>query len=282
MKKILSKFNYCLVFALLLTANFSQVSAQKLSVEEIIAKHMDAIGPKEKRDLIKNRFVPAAVTFERKLPEVKGGGKAVFVSDGNNLFFQAKFNSQEYPQEKIGMFAGKIDLPWVTAGTRSPLGAYLKDHPKMLEDGLFMGTISSMWALNAPKGRIQTAGKKKVDDREMYVLEYFPKGVGAEFTIKLFFDAETFQHTRTEYRHAISQQDQKFKTMGTKGGAYYVLTESFGDYKDEGGLTLPHSYKVNYLTNTDDGTFEYIWTATIGEYHFNQNLAPDFFSFGTN
>jgi len=278
--KTFSKFTpYLLFTCLLLASGFTIARAQKLSAEEIVAKHLDSIGPKEKRDAVKNRFVPAALTFERKLPEIKGGGKAVIVSDNNNLLFLAKLNSKEYPHEKIGLFSGKIALPWVTAGTRSPLGAYIADHPKILEDGILMGTISSMWGLQSPKGKLQTAGKKKSDDREMYVLEYYPKNVGTEFTVKLYFDTQTFQHVRTEYRHSISQQNQAFKTMGTRGGAFYVVNEYFSDYKDEGGLTLPHTYKINYVSNTDAGTAEYTWTVSIGEYHFNQNLAPDFFTF---
>lgn len=273
-------FSKSFLFAAVLSiAIVGSVSAQKLTAEDIVAKNLDSIGSKEKRDGIKNRFVPAAVTFERKLPNIKGGGKAVIVSDVNNMMFQAKFNSNEYPYEKIGYFAGKLSLPYVTAGTRSPLGAYLNDHSKILEDGLFMGTISSAWALNAPKGRVTGGSKKKVDGRETYVLEYFPKNVGSEFTVKLFFDASTFQHVRTEYRRAISQQQQNFGTMGTKGGAFYTLTETFGDYRDAGGLMLPHSYKAHWVSNTDAGTGEYTWTANIGEYHFNQNLAADFFSF---
>lgn len=264
---------------LLTIVSINTAVAQKMTAEEIIAKHLDSIGAKDKRDQVKNRFVPAALTFERKLPAIKGGGKAIFVSDSSNLYFQGKFNSNEYPHEKVGLFSSKISLPFVTAGTRSPLGAYLNDHPKMLEDGLFLGTITSMWGLESPKGKITTAGKKKVDDREAYVLEYFPRNVGAEFTIKMFFDAQNFQHLRTEYRHAISQKDQAFKTMGTRGGAFYTMTENFGDYKDAGGLMLPHSYRINYVTNTDQGTYEYVWTASIGEYHFNQKLADNFFSF---
>jgi hypothetical protein len=283
MLKTFSKFTSYLFFACLLLASaFGAAQAQKLSAEEVIAKHLESIGPKEKRDQIKNRFVPAALTFERKVPVIKGGGKAVFVSDNSNLFFLAKLNSHEYSQERIGYFSGKVNLPWVTAGTRSPLGAYLADHPKMLEDGLLMGTITCLWALESPKGKVQGGGRKKVDDREVYVLEYYPKNVGAEFTVKMFFDAQTFQHLRTEYRHTISQQQQSFKTMGTRGGAFYVMNEYFGEYRDESGLMLPHTYKITYVTNTDAGTDEFTWTMNIGEYHFNQNLAPNFFTFDTD
>lgn len=282
MSKLSSKAIYAFsIAALLMFSNFSAAMAQKMTAEEIVAKHLESIGSQEKRSQVKNRFVPAALKFEQKVPPIAGGGKALLVSDSENLWFNAKLNSNEYPHEKIGYFSGKISQPWVTAGTRSPLGAYLADHPKIIEDGLLMGTISALWALESPKGRIQYDGKKKIDGKESYVLAYFPKNGGSEFSIKLFFDAQNFQHLRTEYRRSISQKDQAFKTMGTRGGAYYVMNEYFSEYKDESGLTLPHNYKITYLTNTDAGTAEYAWTLAIGEYHFNQKLAPDFFTFET-
>ena len=42
--------------------------------------------------------------FEAKVPLVKGGGKAIMVSDPNNLFFVMSLNSKEYPFEKVGYF----------------------------------------------------------------------------------------------------------------------------------------------------------------------------------
>jgi len=278
-KKIIRGF----LFLFLLHLSVFSLKAQELKAEEVIAKHLDSIGTKEKRDEIKNRLVVGTSEVESKLPSRKTTGKAVFVSEANNLFFVASFNSKEYPFEKIGFFKGKTDLPYVTAGTRSPLGNFIADHNKILSNGLLTGSISQTWNLlnlQDQKGALKSAGSKKIGGRETYVLSYFPKNGGSsEFSIKLFFDKQNFWHVRTEYRYVIDAKVETFGKLGQQTGAEVSLTETFGDFKDESGLTLPYSYKIQHLTNSNKGTYEYNWGFTISKYLFNQNLAPDFFSF---
>lgn len=259
------------------------VSAQKLKADEIIAKHLDSIGTNKQREQVKNQMAAGTSRFESKLPDRKAVGKAIIVSEGSNLFFAASFNSREYSFEKIGFFKNKVSLPFATAGSRSPLGAFIADHPKILDDGLFAGSISKTWLLlnsAEQKGKFQTAGTKTVGGRKAYALNYFSKSLASsEMTIKLFFDAENFQHLKTEYRHTISGKQQPFGTLGTQPGVEISITETFGDFKNTNGLTLPHSYKIQYLTDSNSGTYEYDWVITITQYLFNQNLAPDFFTF---
>jgi hypothetical protein len=259
------------------------VEAQELKAEEAIAKHLDSIGTKEKRVEIKNRLVVGMSEFESKLPSRKTAGKAIFVSEANNLFFVSSFNSREYPFEKIGFFKGKVNLPFVTSGTRSPLGAFIADHSKILSDGLLTGSISGTWILlNLPeqKGGFKSAGTKKIDGRETYVLNYFPKGAGSsEFTVKLFFDSQTFRHVRTEYLHIIAPKQATFGVLGQEGGLKISLREDFGDFKNADGLTLPHSYKIHYETDSTSGTYVYDWGFKVSQYLFNQKLDPNFFSF---
>ncbi len=278
-KKIIKVF----LFLFLLNLSVFFVKSQDLKAEEIISKHLDSIGTKEKRDAIKNRLVGGTSEFESKLPSRKTAGKAVFVSEANDLFFVSSFNSKEYPFEKIGFFKGKQNLPFVTSGTRSPLGAFIADHNKILSDGLLTGSISQTWALlnlQDQKGTLKSAGSKKIGGRETYVLSYSPKNGGStEFSIKLFFDKQNFRHVRTEYRHVIAAKVETFGALGKQTGVEISLTETFADFKDESGLTLPYSYKIQYLTDSNRGTYEYKWGFTISKYLFNQNLAPDFFSF---
>jgi hypothetical protein len=258
------------------------VNAQELKAEEIISKHLDSIGTKEKRGEIKNRLAAGRSEFESKLPSRKTGGKAIFVSDANNLFFVSSFNSQEYPFEKIGFFNGKANLPFVTSGTRSPLGAFIADHNIILSDGLLTGSISETWTLlntRDRKGIFKSAGTKKIDGRETYVLNYFPKGGSSEFTVKLFFDSQNFRHVRTEYRRTIAPKDQPFGTLGVQSGVKISLIEDFGDFKNAGDLTLPHSYKIHYMTDSNSGTYEYDWGFKVTQYLFNQNLDANFFTF---
>lgn len=278
-KKIVELF----AVAVLCVVSTFTVKAQELKVEDIISKHLDSIGAKEKREEVKNLMALGTSEFESKLPSRKTAGKAAIVSDADNLLFIVSLASKEYPFEKIGFFADKISLPFVTAGTRSPLGAYINDHSRILSEGLFTGSISSKWSLLNPqlkKGKLKSAGMKKIDGRKTYVLDYYLTGNSNEFTVRLFFDAETFQHLRTEYRHVIAPKQVIFGLSNEhRTGTEIAMTEQFGDFKDENGLSLPHTYKIKYMTASNSGTYEYNWSVTISQYLFNQKLIPNFFSF---
>ena len=258
-------------------------AGQDLKPEEILEKHIAALGGRAKLAAVKNRIVAGASSFESKLPSRRAEGKALISSDDENLMFIASFASREYPIEKIGFFKNDVSLPWVTAGTRSPLGAYLADHKKVLSDGLFTGAISSNWALlnlERRSAKLNFDGIKKVDGRKVFVLDYLSKGIGSqEFSIRLFFDAETFHHIRTEYRHEISAGADPFGTLGRQAGVRIALTEMFGDFRTVEGLTFPYRYRAAYRTESNSGTYEYEWGVVIGAYNLNQNLAADFFKF---
>ncbi|MEO8649901.1 MAG: hypothetical protein ABI539_12110 [Acidobacteriota bacterium] len=260
----------------------AQISAQDLRVEDIISRHLNSIGPPEKLAEIKTRLVLGTSQFESKLPSKETTGKALIASENNNLMFITSFNSKEYPFEKIGYFDGKTELPWVTSGTRSPLGTFIADHERMLSEGLFTGSISCTWPLlnlEKQKAKITANGTQKVNGKKAYVLGYFPKGGGSEFSIQLFFDSETFRHIRTEYRHVIAPQQDSFGTLGRQTGVKITLIESFGDFKTVDGITLPYSYKADYETNSNSGVYQYIWNIAVQQYNINQKLAPGFFSF---
>ena len=282
-KSISIKLVCSFTLAFLLTAGFTATKADEPKPEEIIAKHLESIGTKEKREATKNRMAAGTSQFQSKLPNRKTTGKALIVSEAaNNLMFISSFSSQEYPFEKIGLFADKVSLPFVTAGTKSPLGTFISEHNKILSEGLFTGSISSTWGLLNPQiksEKFASAGTKKIDGRKTHALSYYPSGSSAEFTVKLFFDAETFRHVRTEYRHVISPKEQKMGTLGEQNGVRIGLTESFTDFKTADGLTLPHAYKAHYVTDSNSGTYEYEWTIAINQYLFNQKLDSGFFSF---
>jgi hypothetical protein len=278
-KRLIKLFAIVLLFA----SSVITVKADDLKLEDIVSKHLDSIGTKEKRDEVKTRMAMGMSDFESKLPSRKTTGKAIIVSDTKNLFFVTSFASREYPFEKIGYFADSVSLPYVSAGTRSPLGAFVNDHKTMLTEGLFTGAISSTWSLlnlQSGRGKLGSAGTKKIDGRKAYVLNYYPKvSSSTEFSVRLYFDAQTFHHLRSEYRHTIAPKTATFGVLGVQTGVELALIESFGDFKNENGLTLPYTYKINYSTASNSGTYEYNWGITISQYITNQKLAADFFSF---
>lgn len=267
----------------LMIFSFQTANARDLKPEEIIAKHLASTGTKEKLDSVKTKFVMGVSEFESKLPSKKTNGKMIIVSEGKNLFYVSGFNSKEYPFEKIGYFSDKVSLPFVNAGARSPLGAFIADHNAILSEGLFTGNISTTWSLldsKFDKNRFESAGTKKIDGKKYYVLNYYPKKTGSiDFTIKLFFDAENFRHTRTEYYHLINPQQDTFGTLGRQAGVKMQMTEEFGDFKTVDGLTLPYFYKIDYQTESNSGVSEFFWTFKISEYRINQKLDANFFKF---
>ncbi|PYS88651.1 MAG: hypothetical protein DMF62_09160 [Acidobacteria bacterium] len=258
-------------------------NAQELKAEEIVAKHLASIGKADVRALVSNRVVTGLSQFTSKLPETKGGGKAVIVSDKENLYFMISLNSKEYPNDKVGFFKDKVSLPFVTAGARSPLGAFIADHKKLLDNGLFLGSMTERWVLLNPHyygGKIKNAGSKEINGRKAYCIQFFPSDGGStEFFIRLYFDAETFYHLRTEYHHVISPRQDTFGVLGRQAGTILDLVEYYGDFQTVEGLTLPYSYQVDFKTASTSGTFEYSWGVKVAGYYYNQKLAPDFYSF---
>ena len=96
----------------------------------------------------------------------------------------------------------------------------------------------------------------------------------------MYFDAETFDHVRTEYNHEIAPKQDTFGTLGRMAGTKLVLTEDFSDFRaTPPGLKLPHMYRAVFSTSSTSGLYEYTWSLKISQYLFNQNLAADFFTF---
>lgn len=266
------------------------VSAQELKLEDVLAKHLASIGTPEKRKELKNMMLLGSSEFTTKLPQRKSVGRVAIVSNDSNLLFISSFLAEHYPFEKIGYFDGKINVPFVNPGVRSPLGDFLSEHPSVLESGLFLGSMSLKWSLldeNVKKGKIILGGTKKVNGQKTYVIDYFPRGNSQEFKIRLFFDPETFQHVRSEYEDEFSgktpqmpgRSAESWGEFGQVNGYRIRLTETFSDFKTYEGVTLPTTTKVNYLGSSVKGTWEYDWAFKVNDVKFNQTLKEDFFKF---
>jgi hypothetical protein len=258
-------------------------AAVDLKADEIIAKHVQSLGKPGMLSGLTTLIAAGPSEFTSVNPAVKGGGKAMVVSDPGNLYFIIKLNSKEYPFEKIGMFKGKVEIPLVNNGARGLLGAFLMEHSKVVSDGLFGGVMSHRWPFLTADSRIsqlRKVGDKKVGGKAAYVLEYLPSGSGSgEFSVRLFFDAETFRHVRSEYRREIPIKTPTFGQMNQLADSKLSLTEDFSDFKDVDGVMLPHKYLVSFQANSNAAMFQNTWGINVSNYYFNQKLAPDFFTF---
>src|ERR1051326_8845488 len=155
-------------------------SPQKISVDEVLSKHLDSIGTAADRNRANSRIIAGTtqVTFRsRGIAQTQGG--AVLASDGLMSMVTMKFESSQYPYEKIGFDGKKVSAYQLHPGDYSSLGGFARTFPEILKEGLISGTLSSAWALLdvvARKAKIEFVGKKKINSRDLLALKYVPRG----------------------------------------------------------------------------------------------------------
>ena len=282
------------VFLLALSALAGGAAAQgqKMTPEEIIAKHVASIGKSDVITAAKNRIAIGASEFEMRMAAKKAKGRAMMASDGNNVALFSTFNMTDYKMERIGYFAEKIDIPFIVPGRRSPLGGFLSTYDKFLDNHIFGGAVFTSWVFLRPDstwGKFEVEGKKKVGDRDAWVVNYTPTGGGLKggSYIKLYFDTENFRHLRTVYRQ--KETDSAFAGSnggmqpGGVGGTIFstntsgawsndmanngmTLTEDFEDIRADNGLTLPHKYSILLAVDGGSGSSQFKWDFVIEEY----------------
>lgn len=272
--------------AILLAISFllaTPAQAQKLNVEDLVAKHLDAIGASNARNALKNQVALGTVSFNILRNAGLGtDGKAVIASDGDKVVFGMSFVDPNYPMDKFGYDGKDFKIAFVRPGVRSPLGNFLYSYESVFEKGLLGGVLSTAWSLKnvaAQKAKLESDGMRKINDKETYVVSYLPKK-GSDLAIKMFFDAKTFQHVRTEYRRVISaQQGSNPDASAGQRETRQTLIEEFDSFKKENNLVLPHSYRIYLSFDGQSGTSEYEWKFNFSQFYFNQQLDANTFNF---
>jgi len=270
-------FKLSILFAFLV---FSTTAlTQELKADDVLAKHLDSIGTKEKRAEIKNRITIGTAQFDvlRSPTYTKGklsSGKVVFLSEAGKIFLGTKYESLDYPFDEIVYDGKDLNVAYINPGNRSVLGNFVISHRYLFSEGLFGGSLSTAWSLldlHSHEAKIKSGGKKKINGQPTYVLNYLIKG-GSPLSVKLYFNAETFQHVRTEYEQVFTAP--MVKIPGESAGqvqTLHQLTEDFSDYKKVNGLTLPHSYRINLLIDGKQ-TNEFEWKFQFSQFLINEDI----------
>jgi hypothetical protein len=285
--------------------NTEAADKEKLTAEEVVARHLKSIGSPEELAAVKTRVEAGTSVFNLRSPGTgQNSGPAVLFSESNKSVIAMSFpNAADYPSEKFGFDGEKLVISYIKPGARSTLGDFVFQRALIYKEGVFGGALSTSWALrniDPAKVKLEYGGTKKVDGKEAHVLRYVPKK-GSDLKITLFFDAETFHHIRTEYRQVIAaQMGSSTSPMGTRPSRdasstgssvsgidaskeqqrdlHYELDEIFSDFKQEGSLTLPHSYKIKLRLEKRTGpTYEADWDITLSKFSFNQPLEAGWF-----
>lgn len=248
---------------------------KKLTADEVIASHLESIGTAEARSAFKSLVAQGVVEVTIR---VGGGGKgkggAVMASQGPMSLMGFIFG-QEASNDKIAFNGQKLTLGELRPGLRSPFSDFVLKNDVLLREGLLGGTLSTAWPFldaNGRKGKLRSLGTKTLKDRKAYVLGYEPRNSN-NLDIKLYFDAETFQHLRTEYQQefvapTVTNPDKAARQKGTR----FKLTEEFSDFRREGPVVVPHAYKIQFTIEAESHPLMQDWVVTLSQFVINKTL----------
>ncbi len=264
---------------------------QKMTAEEVVRKHLESIAATETRESIKSRIAIGTTKFSYRVTKGvgKSEGTAVMASEGDRSLIGMNFPEADYPHERLGYDGKSFTTGFIRTGIRTVLGDFLYSHNDVFKEGLVGGSLSQTWALlnlAERKPKLEYGGTKKINGKEAYVLSYGLRK-GSDFEIRLYFDTSTFQHVRTEYTQVIAAMIGQ--TVGTLQGrptenssrqrsTRYEIVEDFSDFKTEGGLTLPHNYKLRLVIDNQGGARQFDWELSLVQYSFNRPIPPDSFN----
>jgi hypothetical protein len=280
------RFTRFIQFACLLLISCSvTVSAspiEKLKVEDVVQKHLDSIGTPAERAAAAHRVILGTVAFRfRARGTGQTAGNAVLASEGAMSLIGMTFPNLEYPHERLGYDGHAFTTGFIKPGVRTVLGDFMKNRDTVFKDGLIGGTLSTAWPLldiATKNPKLGYEGTDKINGREVYVLSYVPRK-GSDFQIRLFFDAQTFQHVRSTYGQVMSaMQGRTDKDSARQSASRYQVVEEFGDYKKEGGLMLPHTYRLELSIDDYTGSSKSEWTLTLTQFELNHPVPADSFN----
>jgi hypothetical protein len=273
-----------IVLVVLSSANPSLSATDKITVEELVAKHLESIGTAKARAAVTTRIIAGdSLVIFRTPPPGQATGRAVLASEGPRSLIGMSFPSPVYPREQLGFNGNSFMAAYVTPGVRSVLGNFLMTHALVFKQGLMGGTLSTAWPLldlTVRNPRLEYAGLKTMNDQTLHELKYLARG-GSDLQISLFFDQATFQHVRTQYERVIAAPTgDRAYTNAEEREIRYKMVEEFSDFKNEAGLTLPHTYKIKLLVDSKGGTFLADWEISLIQFTFNERIDPNSFTIG--
>jgi hypothetical protein len=259
---------------------------QKMTTEEVVAKHLAAIGKAEDLAAAKTRVMTgqdtARLKFASTMREV--GGPAQFASDGEKVLLAMVFNSTNYPYEKVAYDGQRLTVAGLPEGGRSPLANFLMAQDIVFKHGLIGGALSSAWPLmnlDPAKAKLSYGGTEKLEGRVVHKLKYEPKK--GDLKVNLFFDAETFHHVRSDYQYTISARMGARPSSGplsanTSGQSLsrFKLTEDFSDFQPTGKLTLPRKYKIQLVVEAQGQNLDY--AIDFAQFAFDQPIPAEAFN----
>ena len=269
---------------LFLVALLAPVLAQepKLEPEELVALHLEAIGPPEALSALQNRTAQGS----GKLQVLMGGfgtleGPAIFVSEGPKIFLSIDFDYTNYDAEQVSFDGDKAYLGYIDSGVRSELGEFLYRYDEIIKEGLLGGVLSTAWPLldlETRRPRLNYGGLKKVNGQELLDLRYRMRRGGTDFNIHLYFEPESFRHRVTTYKITIPAGiGTSIEQSSSQRDTRFTLEEWFSDFRSVDGLDLPTHWTIQLTLATTSGTYLAKWEMIYSQITHDLSIDPGLF-----
>lgn len=256
-----------IVSCCLLFVSVANGQEQKLTGDQIIEKHLAAIGGREALAKFKSRVAIGTIKKDNEQP-----GQMAVMSEPNRL--SAFYSFRDYDMQMIYDGSKAFFRPVL----RRDLSVISDKYQDMLASGFMFNSISLYNLLiTKPAGELkfESKGTKKVGGKQAYVVQAKPqKGP----TVKLYFDTENFMWVRTDFGDVtVSRPLGKFTNdVVNQGGSentidFYIETS---DFRDVDGVKLPFRFEqvmtAPILTQKSVGTI----VGEIREYKHNEGIDP--------
>ncbi len=254
----------------------------EMEPEELVARHLEAIGDSETREGIQSRSARGLGRFE----VVVGGsgfleGPASFLSQGNKFRLSIDFKHLNYNSERITFDGEECYVGNIAPGVRSQLGDFFYQYDDFVKEGLLGGVLSTAWPLadiEERRPKLDYRGLKKIDGQELLELRYRMRKGGGDFTINLYFDPETYHHIASIYKLRISApMGRTPQESARQSETRLTLEEWFSDFKTTQGVNLPSHWMIRYTVEGSGGTMMSKWDMFFDRALHNMNIDPRMF-----
>jgi hypothetical protein len=220
----------------------------KVSLDELVSKHLDAIGTADARAAVKSRVAEGTAAFNERITGIVHlDGKSRLLSQGSKFKVSLQFANPQYPGEQFVYDGQNVQVAMIDQQSRSMLGNFLVTEPEILREGLWGGTLNMAWPVLDIKGsgaKLKYEGLKKIDGRELQEVSYAPKKrtSSGELQIRLYFEPDSFRHVLTVYKLSAAPVETGQTTDPST--VTTTVEERFSGFQAVDGLTLPLEWET--------------------------------------
>jgi hypothetical protein len=228
-------------------------AAQKLTAEQLVKLHLDALAgvaelrADQTRDV---RGTCALMTPAKATGQLAGPFR--FNSSARSGRWTLQFQSDLYEGENFSVEGEQVEIGFAQPRTssRSAMGNFVALHRVIVGEGLFGGVLNARWSLlnvSARQPKLNYDGLKKLAGRDLHRLRYRAKDKQGNLEVELYFEPDTYRHVASAYTASQTQgMGPTIESSSQQADQHFRLEERFSDFVNVGATTLPKTWNVRF------------------------------------